>query len=39
MRGGQDVCTGPGCYKASFLLLSALNALGLISALALQALD
>jgi len=33
----QDVCQGPGCYRPSFLLLTVLNAVGLASALALQA--
>lgn len=33
---GEDVCQGAACYRPSFLLLTALNALGLVSALALQ---
>lgn len=34
--GGEEVCQGPGCYRPSFILLTMLNALGLIAALALQ---
>lgn len=33
---GEELCQGPGCYRPSFILLTMLNALGLISALALQ---
>lgn len=33
---GRDVCIGSECYKLSFLLLAAMNGVGLVAALILQ---